>query len=224
MSTTCQTVVTRAGAFSPLNAALTADRAEMLSRIRADQQALFTATSAITRDRFKTTTSVTSTTGASGRTISVASLSLPLERILKLTLSDGREVSQVDELDPDAELSPRYYVRGQTLVEVSNDWNTASSAAVTGTLVYVYGPTDIDPAGLYTQAVTLPDQWIDLLVLPLAMYLHKKDPGRDPSEYDRLATLLDERTQAWLAYLKSYGGVSTHRFDIPNPLASEGKK
>lgn len=224
MSTTCQTIVTRAVSFSPLNVPLADDKAEMLSRIRADQQALFTTTAALTRDRFTTTLAVTSTAAASARTISIASLTLPLERILDLTLTDGREVSQVDVLDTDAELAPRYFVRGLSLIEVSNDWNTASSAAVTGTLTYVYGATDIDPDGAYTQAVTVPDQFTDLLVLPLAIYLAAKDPGRDPNETAMLRGMLAERTEAWLAYLKGYGGITSRRFDEPSPLTSPEQK
>lgn len=223
MTTTCQTIVTRAQAFSALNQPLTTDRAEMLSRIRADQQALFTSVAGLARDRFTTTTALTSTAAARGRTCDLAGVTPPVERVLQLVLSDGREVFQVDELDQAAELAPRYFVRGTTLVEVGNDWNTAAGTAVTATLAYVYGATDIDPAGLYTQAVSVPDAWVDLLVLPLAMYLHTKDPGRDPAEYQALAARLDERQQAFLAYLGNYGGVEHRRFILPTPITASGK-
>lgn len=221
MTITAQTVVARAQAFNPLNTALTSDRAEMLSRIRADQQALFTATSHLARDRFKTTVTVTSSTGSSGRTIDLSALSLPLERILRVTLA-SEEVHQVDELDQEGELAPRYYVQGLTLIEVGNDWGSAGAKSLS--LTYAYGATDIDPDGAYTQTVTVPDAWIDLLVLPLAMYLHSKDPGRDPSEYEKLAAALDERQQAYLEHLKGYGGVSSTRFDIPAPRVREQKQ
>lgn len=221
MSTTCQTIVSRAEAFNTLNTALTGDRSEMLSRIRADQQALFTEATAITRDRFKTTVSVTSSNAASARTVDLSGLTLPLERVLKLTLS-GTEVSQVDELDTDAELSPRYFVRGLTLVEVDDDWGT--TGAKTLGLTYAYGPTDIDPDGAYSQTITVPDAWADLLVLPLAMYLCQKDPGRDPSELQALQAQLAARQQAWLAYLTNYGGTSSQRFDQPVPMKREQKQ
>lgn len=227
MSTTCQTVVTRATAMSAMNAALADDRAEMLSRIRADQQALFTGVAGLTRDRFKRSVPVTSSSGSGGRTISLTGLSdaatYPVERVLKLTLASGAEVSQVDELDTDAELAPRYFVRGTTLVEVGNDWNTVNAAVVGGTLVYVYGPADIDPTGDYTQVVTVPDQWLDLLVLPLAMYLHQKDAGRDPAEYERLRSMHEAREAAFLSYLGNYGGTEAKRFDLPAPRRSSGK-
>lgn len=223
MSTTCQTIVSRARSYSTLNTPLTSDSAEMLSRIRADQQALFTSIAGLTRDRFQTAVSVTSTAGASGRTIDLSALAKPVERILRFDLADGREVNQVDVLDLDAELEPRYLVRAQTLIEVEDDWNPTSSSAVSGTLTYVYGPTAIDPDGALTQAVTVPDEWIDLLVLPLAIYLFQKDPGRDPGEEERLSALLDDRSQAFVAYLSNYGGVESKRFTLPSPRTSRQK-
>lgn len=217
MSTTVGDVYASARAFSPRTPTVIPERYDILSRIRADQQTLFTSLAGLTRDRFKATASVTSTAASSGRTIDLSAVSPSVERVLKLTLADGREVSQVDELDTDAELAPRYYVRGQVLVEVSNDWNTASGAAVSGTLVYVYGPTDISPTGDMTQTVSVPDTWIDLLVLPLAKYLVNVDPNPSPETAARIDTLLEERQQAFLAYLNSYGGITSTRFDIPNP-------
>lgn len=224
MTTTAQTIVTRAVSFSALNTPLASDRAEMLSRIRADQQAVFSSVASLTRDYFQTTASVTSTVAASGRTIDLSAVTPPIERILQFVLSDGREVSQVDVLDTDAELAPRYTTRGQTLVEVSNDWSTTSSAAITGTLTYVYGATDIDPDGAYTQLVTVPDAWVDLLVLPLALYLFQKDPGRDAAEGDRLAAKLDSRQQEFVAFLSNYGGIASRRFDVPSPRSTPSQK
>jgi len=194
----------------------------MLSRIRADQQALFTGVASLTRDRFKTTVSISSTGGSSGRVFDLSALSAPLERVLKLTLGDGREVSQVDELDTDAELAPRYFVRGLSLVEVGSDWGT--SGAKTATLVYVYGMTDIDPTGSLSQAVTVPDQWTDLLVLPLAIYLSRKDPGRDPNEIASLSSMLDDRQQAFTTYLTNLGGIQSTRFVLPTPNQTPGKR
>lgn len=219
MTIACSEIIARAQAFSPLNTPLTTDSAEMLSRIRADQKALFTSVASVTRDYFQTTSALTSTGGASGRSFDVSALSSPLERILQVTLGDGRIVSQVDVLDVEAELSPRYFVRGQKLVEVSSDWGT--SGPRTATLVYVYGPTDVLPTGGTAQAVSLPDQWTDLLVIPLAMYLFAKDPGRDPAEYQRLMAMNDERQQAFLSFLKSFGGVESVRFVQPVPQSSK---
>jgi hypothetical protein len=228
VTTTCQTIVDRAKSANPLNASLSGDRAEMLSRIRADQQELFSRIAGTTRDRFQTTATITSSSAARRRVLTLSALSPVVERVLRLELPDGREVSQVDVLDPDAELAPRYAVQGETLVEIDNDWSTVSGT-VSLSLRYVYGMTDISPDGALSQLVTVPDPWIDLLVLPLAMYFFRKDPGREDAEYVRLAALLGEfeprsgRRGAFLDYLENYGGVESRRFAQPTPRTT-GKR
>ena len=221
MTTSCADIIARAQDFSPLNVPLTADTGEMLSRIRADQKAIFSAVAAETIDYFQASQTLTSSGGSLGRTLDLTKLTLPLERVLTATLQDGRLMSAVHPMDVDAELSPRYTVRGQTLVEVSNDWGASGTKSVT--LLYVYGPTDIDPNGNTTQVVTLPDQWTDLLVIPLAMYLYRKDPGREPQEWDQLNTMNDEKQQAFMSYLRTYGGLESQRFIIGNPLVNSKK-
>lgn len=222
MTTTCTDIVNRARAFSALNQGLTGDSVEMLSRIKADQQRVFTGVAGITRDRFKTTAALTSSGGASVRVFTLSAVTPPIERVLLVTLGDGRIVNPVDELDPEAELAPRYFVRGQTLIEVGNDWG--SSGAKTATLVYVYGATAITPTGSLSQTVTIPDEFIDVLVLPLAGYLHQKDPGRDPAEYERLVMALDDAQQTFVGYLTNYGGIVSERFVLPNPLRQKASK
>ncbi len=221
MATTCANIIDRAKSFSTLNTPLTSDAVEMLSRIRADQQAIFTENAEETRDRFQMSATLSSSIAAAAREVNLTSLIVPLERLLKVSLADGTEVNQVDFLDVDAELAPRYFVRGQKLIEVGSDWG--SSGAKTLTLIYVYGPTVIDIAGSLTQVVSIPDEWTDLLVLPLAMYLFQKDPGRDAAEFTRLDGLLDAREQAFADHLKHYGGVESRRFIQPTPKKSSKK-
>lgn len=222
MTTTCQDIVNRAQDFNTLNVGLTTDSTEMLSRIRADQQRIFTAIAGQTRDRFKTTAALTSNAAASGRVFDLSTVTPPIERVLQVTLGDGRIVSPVDELDTDAELAPRYFVRGQSLIEVGADWGT--SGAKSATLVYVYGATPITITGSLTQVVTIPDEFVDVLVLPLAGYLAQKDPGRDPGELARLAAMLDDANDHLVQFLTNYGGITSTRFVIPNPLRSASKK
>jgi hypothetical protein len=115
MTITCQTIVDRAKSTSPLNSALASDRAEMLSRIRADQQELFTVFAGRSRDRFQTTAAIASSEWILRHGVfTLSAITPPVERVLQLTLGDGRDASQVDVLDVDAELAPRYFVRGQT--------------------------------------------------------------------------------------------------------------
>lgn len=210
MSTTCQQIIDRAKAFSALNTPLTADRAEMLSRVRADQAALFAAAADAASERFQVTGTITSNTGSSGRIAALTGLSVPVGRVLKVVVNGAAMATAVDVRDQDAHFPPRYIPRAQTLVEVANDWDTVTAAAVTLTVTYVQAPTDIDPTGLASQVVSVPDEWCDLLVMPLAMYLHQKDPGRDPAEYERLERRLLERRNAFDLFLTRYAGDVIH--------------
>ena len=215
MSTTCQTIITRAKAFSPLNDSLATDPVELLGRIEQFQQRLFSATASVSKDRFQTTQTLASTSGASARTVDLSSLTAPLERLLVVTVPNGI-ARQVDVQDQDAELSPRYIARGLSLVEIGSDWS-GTSGSVSVALVYVYGPAAISTTGATTQTVTIPDTFSDLLVLPLAMYFHTKDPGRDPSEYEHLNQQFMDLWQQYGDYLVNYSGVKSRRFDIPAP-------
>jgi hypothetical protein len=217
VSTTCQFIVDRAKGFNALNGPLAADSTEMLTRIRAIQKRIFTACAGLTRDRFKITAPLTSTAGTSERSFDVSNLTPPLERILQIKLADGRTLNQVDELDLEAEFAPRYIVRGTSVVEVASDWRV-STGAVSATLLYVYGPSTINPTGtLSGQSVTIPDEWTDTVILPLAMYLFGKDPGRDPGEYVRLEAQYKETWQGFVEYLTNYGGNESRRFELPAP-------
>jgi hypothetical protein len=220
MATTCQDVVARAQAFSSSNGPLTADAGIMLSRIRADQSALFTKAAEVNRDFFATTATLTSTSGSANRTVDLTTLSPPIERLLRVTrTSDGVELNQVDPLDIAAELAPRYTTQGLGLVEVASDWGGSGTVGVT--LLYVQGPTDISPTGSLTQAVSIPDRWTDILVVNLAQYLHHMDVGRDPAEGDRLQALADARVQDFVNYLTHVSGVEARRFVIPSPSRPE---
>lgn len=219
MATTCQQIVQRAAAFSPLNAPLVTDPVEMLARLASVQQAVWTATVDQNRDRFQVTAVLTATAAPRARLLPFTALDRPLERVLRLVLADGREVSQVDPLDVEAELAPRYVANADGLLEVGSDWGP--NGAVTATVTYCYGPAPLVPSGSLGQLVSLPDEWADLLVLPLAMYCVQKDPGRDPAEYDRLAGMRAEVEQRWAAHLAHRSGVETRRFVIPTPTGSK---
>ena len=222
MSTTCADIIARAKQFSPLNASLATDPVEMLTRIAQLQQIVFSSAAAISKDRFQATQTLNSSPGSSARVVDLSTLTLPLERLLTVTIPSGLIAHQVDVQDLDAELSPRYIVRGQTLVEVLNDWSS-SSGVLSIPLVYVYGATTITPTGATTQVVSVPDQWIDLLIRPLAMYFHTKDPGRDPAEFLALDSAHKATWEAFLAYLTNYSGVKAQRFDIPAPTVTAKK-
>lgn len=224
MTTTCQQLYVRAKNSSPANAALLPTPADVLARIDSDQQSIFANLSTEQRDRFQTTIGIGSTIAPSLRVFDLSGLTPNVQRVLLLVLSDGRIVNQVDVLDPDAELAPRYIVRGQTLVEVSNDWLVGGSG-VSATLTYVYGPTTISPAGDFTQVISIPDAFADLLVFPLRMWMYylRAPSDRDPTEYAMLTQGLKDMRASFVSYLQNFGGIESQRFILPTP-ADTGKK
>lgn len=228
MTTSCQQLLERARAKNPLNPSVTVDRTEILARIRAEQQEVFTHTAAVQHDRFVTSLAVLTDVATSGRVADLSALGdtpifKPVERLLEARLgsSTGTVINRPDITDPEGEYPPRGIVIGETLVEVGNDWGAAG--AITIWLRYVYGAVPIDPDGAYSQLVTVPDAWTDLLELPLARYLFEKDPGRDPDEAARLDQTLGSweketgRRGAYLSYLRNYGGAALGRFIVPTP-------
>lgn len=111
MTATCQNIIDRAKQFSPLNNSLATDPIELVTRIQQMQQRIFTAVAGLRRPPFTTTGSATSNSAASARSASIASLSPPLERLLRVTLSTGAEVYPVSEFDQQGQLAPRYFAR-----------------------------------------------------------------------------------------------------------------
>jgi hypothetical protein len=214
-------VIDRAKAFSPLNTSLASDPVELVTRIQQMQQRIFTAVASLPaavlgRSRFTRDATLTSTNAASTRSADLSGLTPPMERLLKVTLASGVEVLPVTLFDPWAQLPPRYAIRGQTLLEISNDWS-ASTEAVSLSVLYCAGPTAITPTGGTSQTLTIPDEWADLVIKPLAMYFHSKDPGRDPTEYQMLD---QEYTQVWngfLAYVTNYAGELSLPAQLPPP-------
>ena len=224
MATTVQNIVDRAKALSSANglSSLTSDTAEMIFRVNQAQNAIFDQISAANRSYFAATASITSTSGASGRSFDLSAVTPPVARVLRIVLTaSGATLNQVDLLDTDGELAPRYYMLGTTAYEVSNDWNTASSAAVSATLTYVKRATQLSTSGALTQTVTLQDEFADLLDLKLGAYLAHKDVGRDPQEIARLEAMYDERFNDFLTYLDQFGGVEARRHDIPAPRGTK---
>lgn len=216
MATTIQQILSRATSFSSANGlqSLTNDNAEIINRVASDERQLFDLAAAMNSYYFATTAAVTSSSGSSARTITTSALTPPVGRLLRFVLASGTEVNQVDLRDVDAELAPRYYVLGTTLVEVDNDWS-ASSGTVSGTLTYVKRPTVLSTTGALTQTVTLPDEFVDILELKLAYYLAHKDYGREQPELKRLEAMVARREQDFVTFLTTFGGVESRNTIIP---------
>lgn len=214
--TTLQQIQDRAVAFSSANglSSLVSDRSEIINRIAGFERDVYDLATRENRYFFAVSASVTSTSGASGRSINLASLPIPCGRILKFVLNDGRTVDQVDIQDLDAELAPRYYVLGTTMYEVSSDWNAANGTA-SGILTYVRQPAVLSVTGDLTQTITLPDDFADMLEVRLAHYLAHKDVGRDPAELERLEKMIAEQDENFVSHVTEFAGVESQRFNIP---------
>lgn len=215
MATTCQNVIDRAKTFSPLNVSLTTDPVEMVVRVQQMQQRVFTAIAPLNAARFSVVATPNSTSASSNRTVDLSPLSPPVERVRRVALPSGVDVDQVTEMDPNAELAPRYFPRGQKLYEVGSDWG--ATGVVVMTILYAYGATPITATGGTSQAISLPDEWADVLIIPLARYLHTKDPGRDPIEYQNLTTQYGEAWTAFLGYVTNYDGELMRSKLLPAP-------
>lgn len=215
MSTTISQIQDRAVAWSVANGAssLVSDTAEIISRVAADERSLYDLAAESSSHYFAYSQSVTSSGGASARTITTTALTYPVKRILKLVLSTGSQVNQVDLRDLDAELEPRYYMLGTTITEVENDWSEVSGA-VSATLSYVRGPAVLSASGALSQTISLDDQFADILEMKLARYLCQKDVGRGAEEMALLDQRINERMQDFLSFLSTFGGVEVRRFNL----------
>lgn len=221
---TCDYIIAMAIGFSTGNQglAVAADIPTMMARIRSDQRAIFAKVADDNRTFYLRVAPVTSSNASAQRTIDTTALPAPLERSLQLQLSDGTVANQIDLLDTSGELAPRYYTFGTTLVEFGSDFSP-TPGPVSGTFFYTQAPTDFDPTTAVpaNTTVSLPGDWSDLLIVPLATYLAMSDLGRPPDEIQRLQALFDARMKAFMTYLNHYSGVPSYRFAIPRPLPTE---
>lgn len=224
MTTTCADIVTRTLALSVANSGLldvntAADVMEALDRINALQTLAFTRFTAANRAGFLITRPKASTAANGGRTVDLSTLNPRLQRLVRVELPSGVEVALVDPSVPDSELAPRYYTRGETMVEVSNDWDTGTANAVTLSFLYAYRPTDLDVSATaaLTQTVTVPDRYVDVLVYWFGAYLAEKDVGREDAEVTYLTAKGDAVLETWIASAGQLAGVQAYTFDIPSP-------
>lgn len=221
MSVSASDVIERARGYSVFSdSSLTSSTSEMLSKINALQNAVFARVAAASR-YFYGSAAVTSTSGSSGRSADLSAVA-GIERIIHVYATAVPDVlfSRVDWEDKNAELPPRYFLRGTTLVEVSNDWS-ASTSTVALTVGYAKQPTQLDPTGALTQVMTIPDAHADVLSLGLAAYLASKDAGRGPEEAARLQGEYADRVGVVIASLDHFGGAAHRRFLSPETRPPE---
>jgi hypothetical protein len=215
MATTAQQIVNRAIARNVANrlTSLTSDTSEMLHRINADAIELRQQLLEGNRTFFQEREVKASSNAASSRVLDLSALATPCFRLLKLELPSGTEISVVDLRDQDAELAPRGYPKGKTIVEVGSEWG--SSGAVNITVFYVKGVASLTLTGALSQTVTIDDEYASLLDNRLAKYLAQKDTGRDPQEVTDLDAEYQTGLVSYLDFLNGVGGTQALRHVLP---------
>lgn len=112
----------------------------------------------------------------------------------------GDKVKLVDRRWPDIEIAPRVTVRGRIIKDYDDELSEAADKYVTVLRLY-YSPL---PAQLatYTQTVSIPDEWIDLLILPLARLMAVRDGRFEEAKEikEELDDVLGDFEQAMLVY------------------------
>lgn len=214
MSTTVAQIIQWAKGYSVLSNTdeLTQDATEMIVQVASFERDIYRAAAAANR-YFHASTTLTSTSGSSGRTVTLTATP-PIERIIRAQLDDTDTVlAPVDVEDPDAELPPRYYILGQTMHEVEDDWGATGTVDIV--IDYASQPAALTVTGLTSQTVSLPDQFVDLLAMKLAQYFAMKDVGRDATEVERLEALYQARLAHVMDALEHFGGTTRRRFLSP---------
>lgn len=221
MATTIADIIGAAVADSVANQGLANDVPDLITRINTYQRKRWTQFCATNKFFYQITDTVVSTTGNGNRSADLATLSLPVERILTVHLPSGTEVREVVLQDTDAELAPRYYQSGMVVREVGTDWNSVNTSAVTLTIGYCYRPVDLDPSGTTDQPISIPDGYANILSDELGAYFSTQDVGRPDSETARLLAQAEASTQAWIQHAANVVGVPAYRFGFSPPNAGE---
>lgn len=215
MSTSVSDAVARAAGYSvQSDASLTQNTSEMIAKVNAIQNEVFSRVAAENRF-FASSVALTSSSGPPSRAIDL-SVQQSIERLFLVQMADGTLVRPVDIEDTAAEIAPRYYVLGQTLNEVGTDWGNGGVGTVVFTVWFAFTANQLDPSGNLSQLLTIPDQHADLVSIRLASYLAGKDVGRDPTEIQRLDALYDARLSVVIDALTHYAGAVRRRFVSPN--------
>lgn len=110
-------------------------------------------------------------------------------------VSVGQKVELVLHRMTEVAVPPRAYVRGRKIFGVGTELGAANPNMVTVLKLY-YSPVPAAITSL-TQAISLPDEWADLIVLPIARTLAIRDRRLDEVqtinvEYEFMLQLFDE--------------------------------
>lgn len=110
---------------------------------------------------------------------------------------------------PDVEIVPRAYVRGRQIFGYKTELG-ANSANMVSKLTVYYAPIPTAPTS-GSSVMTIPDEWLDLVVLPIAKLMCLRD--RRPDD----AQLLDAELQALYALFEQAVLIYDHGAARPLP-------
>ncbi|KKM89516.1 hypothetical protein LCGC14_1247970 [marine sediment metagenome] len=138
------------------------------------------------------------------------------------TLVVGDKINLISYRWPQLELSPRAYIRGRILYAYNDELGDADINMIT-TIAVFYAQLPTGPTALAT-SLSIPDEWIDLIVLPLARNLALRDqrPEEVPSIDEEYKIVFSMFQQAVGMF---EGGAVRPLASVPvaTPLGAAGK-
>lgn len=203
MATTAQEVINRAIQRSALNNPDLVPTAQMLGYITTYEKAVY-ATAAKYNPEFFGKSGATATRGDNTGSWDLTATPGDVFAVTGLTalttqgtpaVSVGDTINIVSFRWPDLEVPPRAYIRGQTVYGYGDELGADGVDFVESLTVY-YSEL---PASVTTtsQSLTLPDEWVDLVIVPLGRLLALRDHRQEDvtvldAEYNSLmATFID---------------------------------
>lgn len=200
MAYTADQALDLAAQRSNLNDATLIPEAEQLEMLSAAEQRIFIVAARENPDFFgeeaNTNARASSTdswdlTSAPGSMAAVSKVEVSAIVGTVTGISSGDEVNVISIRDPDVALSPRVYMRGRKLYEYSSELQDDSSNYVSRLKIYYSDlPTAVTDTG---DSLTLPSEFINLVVLPVASIFALRDQRPDE------AALLEQQFQLELA-------------------------
>jgi len=204
MATTAQTIINQAIQRSALNNPDLVPIAQMLGYITNLERSVYAQGARYNPDFFGAVddsgtraafTDSWDLTSAPGGVFAVSALKVQTIVGSVSGVAEGDIINVIGFRWPELQVSPRAYIRGQSVTGYSTDLGTADANMVSVVEVFY----SVLPTGVTTtsQAVTIPDEWVDLVTVPLARILavrdHRpEDVGALDAEYNSLmASFID---------------------------------
>jgi len=130
-------------------------------------------------------------------------------------LAAGDKINLIDLRFPELEVAPRAHIRNQKIKGYGTDLGAADANMVTQlTIYYSYVPGSLTDEN---SIISLPERWIEMLVLPLARKLAVADGGRQPEVQAYEAEMATE-TARFIAAISTYDYTAVRPATARSPL------